>query len=368
MKRDEFIFGVNTLVGCKYSILKNLEREYRIEKKYRKIFRRSKYISIITTALSYVDNIRYKSLSRNLEIQKDPIYILGHWRSGTTLLHNLLCSHKNISYPTTYHTVFPNNLFFLKWLIKGIMQIVMPNKRLVDRVDMHVDFPQEEDFGLGHQAGYSFYYWFHFPNDYQRITDEYLSLSSKDEQKVQEYKEAYRKFIKQALLNVGGEQYIAKNPPNMARLPFLLDLFPGSRFVYIERNPYEVLMSTFRFHKGFLRTLQLQDVDDEVLWKFLFQTYTLMYEKYRNDKHLISSGNLVELKYEDLIRDPGSIFSSLHKGILSDLETDQEKLNGILQKHQKHAANPYNFEKEYIQRVNSELGGIIEEQGYQILE
>ena len=222
MKREEFIFGVNTLVGCKYSILINLERKYHVEKKYRKIFRRSKYISIITTALSQVDNLRYKSLSKNLEIQKNPIYILGHWRSGTTLLHNLLCCHKNISYPTTYHTVFPNNLLFLKWLIKGIMKIVMPKKRLVDRVDMHVDFPQEEDFGLGHQAGFSFYYWFHFPNDYQRITDEYLSLTPKDEQKVQEYKEAYIRFIKQALLNVGGEQYIAKNPPTWPGFLFCL--------------------------------------------------------------------------------------------------------------------------------------------------
>ena len=279
MKRDEFIFGVNTLVGCNYSILKDLERKYLIEKKYLKIYRRTKIISFITTALSFFDGLRYRSLSRKLEIQKDPIYILGHWRSGTTLLHNLLCCHKNISYPTTYQTVFANNMFFLSGLIKEVMRYFMPKKRLVDQVEMDVDFPQEEDFGLGHEAGFSFYYWFHFPNDYQSITDDYLCLNSGDKQKIKAYKEAYKRFIKRAILNVGGEQYVAKNPPNMARLPFLLDLFPESRFVYIERNPYEVLMSTFRFHKGFLRTLQLQDVDDKSLWKFIVQTYILTVQK-----------------------------------------------------------------------------------------
>jgi len=367
MKRDEFIFGVNTLVGCKISILNELEKKYPVEKKFRKIYRRTKFISSITTALSYIDEWRYRTLSKNLEIKKDPIYILGHWRSGTTLLHNLLCCHKDISYPTTYHMVFPNNLFFLNGLIKGIMRLLMPKKRLVDRVELNVDFPQEEDFGLGHEAGYSFYYWFHFPNDYQRITDENLTLNLKDKQKVEEYKQAYKRFVKRALLNVGGEQYIAKNPPNMARIPFLLDLFPDSRFVYIDRNPYEVLMSTFKFHKGFLRTLQLQEVDDETLWKFIIQTYVLTYTIYQDEKHLIPAKNLLELKYEDLVSDPGDIYKSLNHELFSDLEPDETKLNKLIQKHTNHKANPYNFEKEYIDRVNSELGSIIEQQGYKRL-
>jgi len=267
MPKKDFIFSVNTLVGCKYSILKELEEKFHVEKGYRKIYRKTKLVSILLTGLSYFDELRYKSLSKNLEIKKDPIYILGHWRSGTTLLHNLLCSHKNISYPTTYQTVFPNNMFFLKGLIKEIMRFYLPEKRLVDGVKMHVDFPQEEDFALGNEAGYSFYYWFYFPADYQRVTDEYLTPSPETDERSQQYKQAYKKFIKRSILNIGGEQYIAKNPPNMARIPFLLDMFPGSRFIYIERNPYEVLMSTFKFHKGFLKTLQLQDMDDETLEK-----------------------------------------------------------------------------------------------------
>jgi len=153
----------------------------------------------------------------------------------------------------------------------------------------------------------------------------------------------------------------------MARIPFLLDLFPDSRFVYIDRNPYEVLMSTFKFHKGFLRTLQLQEVDDETLWKFIIQTYVLTYTIYQDEKHLIPAKNLLELKYEDLVSDPGDIYKSLNHELFSDLEPDETKLNKLIQKHTNHKANPYNFEKEYIDRVNSELGSIIEQQGYKRL-
>lgn len=367
MAKEEFIFNVNTLAGCKYSILRDLEKKYQVEKAYKNKYRLSKLASMVVTGVSYFDDIRYKSMSRDLEIEKAPIFVLGHWRSGTTFLHQLLCTFKDVAYPTTYQAVFPNNLFFLEGLIKGIVKYYMPERRLVDKVRMHVDYPQEEDFALGNEIGYSFYYWFYFPADYQEIREEYLTLSKLDVGQREEYHEAYRRFIKRCLLNVGGRQYIAKNPPNMARIPLLVEMFPESRFVYIERNPYEVLFSTFKFFRGFLVTLQLQDISDDDLWEFIFSNYRMMYEIYQVDKLKISSGNLVEMKYEDLTSDPTSMMESLQKGLLSDLNPNDSKLSEMLETHQKHAPNTYDFEKGYVERVNSELGDLIEKQGYKLL-
>ncbi len=367
MANDDFIFSVNTLVGCKFSILKELESNFEVEKKYKKKFRISKAISVVTTGLSYFDEMRYQSLSKNFEIKKPPIYVLGHWRSGTTFLNNLLCSFENISYPTTYQSAFPNNLFFLKGLIKRIVQFYLPEKRLVDGVKMHVDFAQEEDFALGNEAGFSFYYWFYFPKDYQLISEKYLASSPEDQNWDEEFKKGYVRFVKRSLLNIGGEQYIAKNPPNMARIPALFDLFPGARFVYIERNPYEVILSTYKFFRGFLKSLQLQDMTDEDLWKFIFQTYVFLINKYQTDKSLIPAENLVELKYENLISDPVSGFERLQQGIFSDMEVDQRVFDFMIHSHGKHNGNIYSFEKKYIDRVNRELGSLIEKQGYPVL-
>jgi hypothetical protein len=251
--------------------------------------------------------------------------------------------------------------------MKGAMQLFLPERRLVDKVRMHVDYPQEEDIALGNEAGFSFYYWFYFPNDHQRITDEFLALSPGVKGNYRKYKRRYKRFIKRCILNIGGDQYIAKNPPNLARIPFLLDIFPQSRFVYIRRNPYEVILSAYRFFKGFLKTLQLQDIDDETLWDFIFRTYIFLYNKYREDRHLISPRNLAELKYEELIANPERIFRSLQEGIFSDLKTDESKLNSIIRRHRDHSANAYKFDRDYIDRVNSELGDLIEEQGYKKL-
>jgi hypothetical protein len=364
MANHEFIFNVNTLVGCRISIVNALEEQFRVEEKYRTKYSESKRLSRIITALSYLDRLRYRALARDTEIKKAPVYILGHWRSGTTLLHNMLCSFKDTAYPTTYQTVFPNNLFFFQGFIKRIMQYYLPDRRLVDRVRMHVDFPQEEDFALGSEAGFSIYYWFYFPKDRQWFADHYFTLSSNRNMLNKPCDQAYLRFIKRCMLNTGGTQYIAKNPPSMARIPFLLRLFPESRFVYIERDPYEVLESTFLFFKGFLKTLQLQDIDDQELWDFIYSNYCFLQNKYQEEKYLISPDRMKEIKYEQLIRDPQKIFKELHRSLFQDLQTDEAKLSAILDNHQKHTFKNYRFSNSYIERVNSELGDLIERSGY----
>jgi len=87
----------------------------------------------------------------------------------------------------------------------------MPERRLIDGVKLHVDFPQEEDFGLGNEVFFSFYYWFYFPGDSVKVAKEFLDLSNKDEAQISKFKKDYLKFEKRCLLNVGGEKYIAKN-------------------------------------------------------------------------------------------------------------------------------------------------------------
>lgn len=153
----------------------------------------------------------------------------------------------------------------------------------------------------------------------------------------------------------------------MARIPFLMNLFPESRFVYIDRNPYEVIESTFRFFSGFLKTLQLQDIDDEALWVFVFKNYIHLHQKYLENKQRIPPDHLVEIKYEQLIADPAGIFRDLHQELFQDLETDEVKLKKQLELHQDHRIKDYDFESGYVDRVNSELGEIIELQGYKRL-
>ena len=42
-------------------------------------------------------------------IDPTPLFILGHWRSGTTHMHNLLGKDPNHTYPTLWQVIFPDS-------------------------------------------------------------------------------------------------------------------------------------------------------------------------------------------------------------------------------------------------------------------
>ena len=93
------------------------------------------YFNIFLTTLIVIINIPFQLWEKLLlapklkkaSFQKPPLFILGHWRSGTTLLHNMLCTDPEASFVTTYQGVFPNNLAS-KAVFKTFMRKFMPNK------------------------------------------------------------------------------------------------------------------------------------------------------------------------------------------------------------------------------------------------
>ncbi len=55
-----------------------------------------------------------------VEIKEAPIFIIGHWRSGTTLLHELMALDERYTYPTTYECFAPNHFLISAWFVKRL--------------------------------------------------------------------------------------------------------------------------------------------------------------------------------------------------------------------------------------------------------
>src|SRR6187549_3845471 len=64
-------------------------------------------IILISSPFHIWEFLYYRNKIRRYKFEKEPLFILGHWRSGTTLMHNLLCSDPEAGYLSTYHSVFP---------------------------------------------------------------------------------------------------------------------------------------------------------------------------------------------------------------------------------------------------------------------
>jgi hypothetical protein len=366
-KGKSFDFGITTLMGARFSVLKYLLSKYGYDKKYQKKVIYSSLISLVVSLLAYADKIVFalKGKPKNL---KDPVFVLGHWRSGTTFLHNLLCLDKDTAFCTTYQTVFPNNLFAFQWFFKPIMKMAMPSHRPVDNVELNPNYPQEEEFALNNEIPFSFYNWWYFPKKTRAIADEYLLDKTTSQKDWDLWSKNFKRFVQRCILNTNGRRFISKNPPHTARIPQLLKLYPNAKFIFIHRNPYEVVRSTNSFYKSILEGIKLQDIEDEQLLDDILEVYRSLIEKYYEDSNLIPEKNRFEVRYGDLVNDPKHIIKSIYQDLLQDDFTRVEKPLTAFVEGLSHQLKEYKYQPEFIEKVNAALGEIIKKQDYDLLD
>ncbi len=74
--------------------------------------------------------------------------------------------------------------------------------------------------------------------------------------------------------------------------------------MYIYRNPVTVFLSAQKFFLNLFPTLILQETDQELINKIIFEIYIKLLDDYLAQKSLIPNENLFELRFEDFEKDP----------------------------------------------------------------
>lgn len=259
--------------------------------------------SLPSTILGRVEDARYGRQLANQEISPTPLFVLGHWRSGTTHLHNLLGRAPGHTYPTVYQVVFPTSFLTTDPVVPQFTQRFMDDTRTYDNVRHGWYEAAEDEIALAKLTGMSPYIAFMFPENapkYERYLD-FIEASADERER---WCEAFRYFIKKIMLQTGGDRVVVKSCTHTARIRLLLEMFPDARFVYIHRHPYEVFASTLhmRSHTDWENFFQLPEGD----WEQSRRQQTLiigqrMFERYVADRHLIPEGQLIEIAYADLV-------------------------------------------------------------------
>ncbi len=365
MRRKEFRFHVTTLAGSTLKNIRAIEKGHKVEARYR-----LKYIATLAVAgllevLNLTERISARNRIREYSFASPPVFIIGFWRSGTTLLHNLLCQDPQAAYTTTFQTVFPNLVLTQSWWLKPVVNIFLPPQRPYDNVSMDMDFPQEEDFGMMNLQPATIYKFFIYPGDFDRIVEEELFTAKVPEEKVRLWKEAYRSMMVKAVFNTRGTRYIGKNPCHMTRIGLLLEMFPDARFIFIHRNPYKVIESLYHFILSIFPGVQLQDVPASYTRETVVNLYRQSMEAYFADRHLIPACNLIEVGLnefqEDIHGHLRQIYDQFHLG---DYSSQTGRVDDFLLKNPAPEHNAYPPHPETIRLVNEQVMHIVEELGY----
>jgi hypothetical protein len=232
-----------------------------------------------------------------------PLFVLGHMRSGTTHLHNLLAVDDRFAYSTFSQVSFPHDFLLMDGLRCRIARWLMPPAtRGVDNVAWHARVPAEAEVALCRATFLSPLMSQVFPRR-EAHYDRYLTFRNVPAGEVRRWQAAFLRLARKLTWKYR-RPLVFKSPVHTCRIKLLLETFPEARFVHIHRNPYLVYQSTKRLWLAGYRTLPFQTPDPARLHGRILRQYAEMYEAFFEERGLIPAGRYAEVGFEDLEKDP----------------------------------------------------------------
>jgi omega-hydroxy-beta-dihydromenaquinone-9 sulfotransferase len=324
-------------------------------------------LSIINFFLWAIEILIFGRRIKRTKLAGDPIFVIGHWRSGTTLLHELLVQDDRHTFPDTYACFAPNHFLVSAWFFKPMLKILLPSRRPVDNMPAGWDRPQEDEFALCNMGVRSPYLTAVFPNRPPQ-DQEYLDLKGLPEDAIGRWKSKLLWFL-QCLTLRKPKRIVLKSPPHTCRIKVLLDLFPKAKFVHIVRDPYVIFPSTINLWKRLYRDQGLQVPKFTGLEEYVFHTFERMYKAFEADRHLFGPGQLCDVHYEDLISDPVRQMQRIYGELeLGDFDAVRPKFENYMAGQKDYKTNRYQITPENRAEITRRWESYLVQYGYQVSE
>jgi hypothetical protein len=242
---------------------------------------------------------------------QQPLFILGHWRSGTTHLHNLLAHDPRFAFANTYQVTNPHTFLTTEEANTKRFAWMVPKTRPMDAMELNFQVPQEDELALCLMSLRSLYLGISFPRGEDAYA-RYLTFDGVPQQEIDEWKSAFVWFLKKLTLKYD-RPLVIKSPPHTARIRLLLELFPDARFVHIHRHPYQVFQSCRHYYDtatwfSYLQRPELEKIDGRII-----DRYTRVHDAFFAERHLIPEGRFHEIRFDELEQSPVESIATLYQ-------------------------------------------------------
>jgi omega-hydroxy-beta-dihydromenaquinone-9 sulfotransferase len=321
------------------------------------------FLSVVNSYFGLWQKILFGKRVANTVIADPPIFIVGHWRTGTTLLHELLDLDDRHTGPTGYECLVPHH-FLLTERFTWCAGFLVSKHRAMDGMDLSLHHPQEDEFVWCMQGQPSPYLTLAFPNRPPQH-ERYRDLEQLTSQELEAWKRTLFRFVQQVYFR-RRRTVILKSPTHSFRIKVLLDVFPQAKFIHIVRDPYVVYPSTIHLHKALSRVHGLQRPTFEGLDENVLSTYLDLYRKLDEGRKLVDPSRFYELRYEDLIADPEGQLRRLYEHLgLGGFERYRPHLRRYLADHVDYETNTYELTAEQRAIVAERWGEVIHRYHYE---
>ncbi|HEY6563803.1 MAG TPA: sulfotransferase [Pirellulaceae bacterium] len=260
-----------------------------------------------------LQSLLYGRKVRATEMVADPIFIIGHWRSGTTLVHELLSLDDQFASPSTFQCFMPRGFLVTHWWLRQLTSRLLPERRPMDNMPLGWDVPQEDEFAMLSMGMPTSYRRMAFPNENPRHLD-YLNMHGVPFLERQRWKEALREFVL-CLNYYYGRQIVLKSPPHTGRISILQEIFPDAKFIHICRSPFDFIPSTMHMWAALDSANGFQLPDHKGLEQYVFDSYDRLYRGFFRDRGLLNPQNHIQVQFEDLARRPVETMARVYESL-----------------------------------------------------
>jgi omega-hydroxy-beta-dihydromenaquinone-9 sulfotransferase len=323
-------------------------------------------VTAVTPFNSSMRLLQQAGYGRKIEattIDLPPVFIIGHWRSGTTLLHELMMRDQRCACPTTFECFAPHHFLVTGWFFTRFGGFLVPKLRPMDNMAAGFQRPQEDEFALMTLGMPSPYWRMAFPN-HAAPDMEWLEMEGIDPGQLEVWKQTLHCFLK-TLTFKHEKRIILKSPPHTGRVGVLAELFPHAKFIHLTRNPYELFSSTRRLWQSLDSVQALQMPHHRDLDEYVFDCLNRMYRGFHRQRSQIDPSRILDIRYEELVQDPLAQMRGIYQQLdLGDFEPMRSSLEAYVAEQKDYRANTLELDAAQLQHVRRRWHDYFERYGY----
>ncbi len=316
----------------------------------------------LPTALEY---LLFRPGLRKVRV-KAPVFIVGHWRSGTTLVQYLMAQDKNFGgFDPVFNFAF-NFYHLLGWLFRPLVKASLSDKRPQDNMPLSLDLPLEEYMAFAKIEADSLYPVNYFPMSFQRYMDNsyWQDLPAAQRDRLER---KYDLMLRKCTAYCRNKRLLLKSPDNTGRVCELYRMYPDAKFVHICRNPYTVIRSTLHLYESIFDMWSLQDIPSrEVLEDEVIGNFSRMYREYFAAAKELPPGTLHELRFEDFEKDPVGHLKETYAALgLPGFAEAVPGFEAYLASQKDYQKNRFDYPEGLMKKIDERLGDYFEHYGYE---
>ncbi|MEZ5198903.1 MAG: sulfotransferase [Bacteroidales bacterium] len=295
-----------------------------------------------------------RAILNDFPVPANPLFIVGHWRTGSTFLHQLLSLDNQLSAPTVFQVSIPDSFLVSRKYYEPVMSRMMGTYRPMDKVKIGFDEPQEDEYALIKLAGGSPLEKLIFPDRDDYFLNNYSDFIPKNDHLI-EWKREFNHFLKKLSFQ-SGKRLVLKNPFHSMRIPLLAEMFPDAVFIHIHRHPYAVVPSTQNMWNIVGKQNRLKRKWKEPEIEDVANLLDKMYEKVQADLKELPESRWFEIRFEEFEKDPVSNLQKMYECLnLTFSDEYTAALNEKLLQLKGHKKNKYVLSDEHKKLIREKL-------------